>query len=273
MSEGMKGLLLVGGKSSRMGSDKAGLILRDGLTQRERGIKLLKSVCDQVFISTSEDTGEENTIPDAFGSVGPLGAIASAQQADPDAAWLVLACDLPMLEQEHLETLQSARDPEHDATYFASASDGLPEPLCAIWEPSSAAGVHNAIENGQACPRSVLKSLRGHALPSPGMWTLANTNTEADLVEIRARLNNSTTTKTITVAYFAQLRELVGSDSELIETDSETPAGLFEEIRAKYHIPLKRKGMMVAVNGDFTDWAHPITDGEEIVFIPPVAGG
>ena len=273
MDDCLKGLLLVGGKSSRMGSDKAGLILRDGLTQRERGIKLLKSVCERVFISTGDETGEENTIPDAFGSVGPLGAIASAQQADPDTAWLILACDLPMLEQEHLETLQNARDPKLDATYFASATDNLPEPLCAIWEPSSAAAVRSALENGKRCPRSVLRQLNGNALPSPGLWPLANTNTEADLVEIRARLNKSTKTKTVTISYFAQLRELTGTGQETLSTGCETPAGLFEEIRAKYRIPLKRKGIMVAVNDEFTDWTHPLADGEEIVFIPPVAGG
>lgn len=129
-----------------MGSDKSELILRNGLTQKERGIKLLESVCDQVFISTSEDKGEENTIPDAFGSVGPLGAIASAQQADPDAAWLVLACDLPMLEQDHLQTLVDSRDSTLDATYFTSSTDNLPEPLCAIWEPSSASAVRAALD-------------------------------------------------------------------------------------------------------------------------------
>ena len=53
----MKGLLLIGGKSSRMGSDKSELILRDGLTQKQRGTALLKSVCDEVFISTCKDTG------------------------------------------------------------------------------------------------------------------------------------------------------------------------------------------------------------------------
>ena len=79
--------------------------------------------------------------------------------------------------------------------------------------------------------------------------------------------------KNITVTYFAQLRELTGIGSEALKTDSVTPAGLFEEIRAKHNIPLKRKGMMVAVNGEFTDWTHPLTEGEEVVFIPPVAGG
>ena len=269
----MNGLLLVGGKSSRMGSDKSELILRDGLSQRERGIKLLESVCGQVFISTSEDTGEGHIIADAFGSVGPLGAIASAQQAKPDTAWLVLACDLPLLEQEHLQTLVDSRESTLDATFFTSSTDNLPEPLCAIWEPSSASAVSDALKNGKRCPRSVLAGLDCKPLLSPGFWTLANTNTEADLVEIRARLSKSNTVKNITVSYFAQLRELTGTSGEALETDAETPAGLFEEIRAKYHIPLKRKGMMVAVNGNFSDWAHPITDGEEIVFIPPVAGG
>ncbi|HAC80372.1 MAG TPA: bifunctional molybdenum cofactor guanylyltransferase MobA/molybdopterin-guanine dinucleotide biosynthesis adaptor protein MobB, partial [Deltaproteobacteria bacterium] len=90
----MKGLLLVGGKSSRMGADKSELVLRDGLSQRERGIQLLESVCDDVFVSTCEATEEPNTIADAFGSIGPLGAIASAQRNDPDSAWLVPACGL-----------------------------------------------------------------------------------------------------------------------------------------------------------------------------------
>lgn len=273
MNHCIKGLLLVGGKSTRMGSDKSELVLREGLTQRERGIKLLESVCDETFVSTREDTGEKNTIPDAFSSIGPLGAIASAQQAHPGAVWLVLACDLPLLEPSHLQALVDAREGEYDATYFTSATDGLPEPLCAIWEPTSANAVRATVDAGKRCPRSVLKHINGKAIPPPGFWTLANTNTEADLIEVSARLNQTTSVKNITVTYFAQLRELTGTDSESIQTDSETPAGVFDEIRAKHNIPLKRKGMMVAVNGDFTDWTHPLADGEEVVFIPPVAGG
>ena len=92
-------------------------------------------------------------------------------------------------------------------------------------------------------------------------------------MEIRARIDNTTAEKTITLSYFAQLRELTGTASESHTTSSVTPAGVFEEMRAKYQIPLKRKGMMVAINGDFTDWSHPLAEGEELVFIPPVAGG
>jgi len=256
----MKALLLIGGKSSRMGTDKSELIFRDGLTQKQRGLQLLTSVCDEVFISVRDKASAAKesspTIIDAYGPIGPLGAIASAQQHDPNSPWLVLACDLPMLETSHLQQLIDIRNTDgqnKDATYFTSATDGFPEPLCTIWEPSSAPAVTAARTDGRRCPRSVLKHLNGHAVPSPGLWTLANTNTESDAIEIRARLNQTNTVK--------------------IQTDSETPAGLFEEIRAKHSIPLKRKGMMVAINGEFTDWTHPLTDGEEIVFIPPVAGG
>ncbi len=268
----MKGLLLVGGKSSRMGTDKSEMIFRDGLTQRERGTQLLESVCDEVFISVAEGSGE-NIIPDAFGNIGPLGAIASAQKHSPDATWLILACDLPLIEQNHLADLASAHSPDIKASYYNSATDGLPEPLCAIWSPSSALAVTAAIISKQRCPRSVLGKITGRGLEAPGLWTLANTNTEADAIEIRARIDGSITEKTVTVSYFAQLRELTGTSSENIRTESTTPAGLFEEIRAKHSISLKRKGMMVAINGDFTDWTHPLKDGEEIVFIPPVAGG
>jgi len=276
----MNALLLIGGQSSRMGTDKSTLVFRDGLTQKERGLQLLSSVCEQVFISVrDEDAAAQESAPtivDAFGPVGPLGAIASAQQHDPNASWLVLACDLPMIEKEHLQTLINAHNQDgkdKDAIYYSSATDGFPEPLCAIWEPSSAAAVTAAMNDGRRCPRSVLKKLDGLALPSPGLWTLANTNTESDAIEIRARINQTNTMKTVTVTYFAQLKELTGLSEESIQTDSETPAGLFEEIRAKHNISLKRKGMMVAINGDFSDWTHPLADGEEIVFIPPVAGG
>ena len=268
----MNGLLLVGGKSSRMGTDKSEMIFRDGLSQREHGLKLLESVCDQVYTSVAEGDGE-NTIADSFGDAGPLGAIASAQQAHQDTTWLVLACDLPLLEKEHLQSLVSAHAADVPATYFSSATDGLPEPLCAIWSPATASRVLESGQSGKRCPRAVLRSLNGQALPSPGLWPLANTNTEADAMEIRARLEGKTSEKTINLTYFAQLRELIGTDSESHRTDSVTPAGVFEEIRAKYQLPIKRKGMMVAVNGDFTDWTHPLTEGEEIVFIPPVAGG
>lgn len=270
----MNGLLLIGGKSSRMGKDKSELILRDGLTQKERGIKLLESVCDHVYISTHANSlPGANIIPDAFGSIGPLGAIASAQQAHPDTAWLVIACDLPLIEKEHLEALAKARTNEHAAVYYTSAIDQQPEPLCAIWEASSASAVSEAINNKTLCPRNVLKKINCQELPALNPWVLTNTNTPADIIEVNGRLENKLVSKTVTITYYAQLRELTGQSSEKHTTEALTPAGVYEEINAKHNLNLKRKNMMIAIDGEFTDWTHILADGQELVFIPPVAGG
>lgn len=270
----MNGLLLIGGKSSRMGEDKSEIIFRDGLTQKERGIQLLQSVCDDVYLSTSADSPiADKSIPDTFGPIGPLGAIASAQKAHPDTAWLVLACDLPLLEKKHLEELASNRSENHAAVYYTSTIGKQPEPLCAIWEPSSADAVSKAITDGRLCPRHVLNDLACNALPSLDTWVLANTNTPADMIEVISRLQGDNQDQEVTISYYAQLRELTGKSSETIITSSVTPSGVYEEIRAIYNLDLKRKNMMVAIDGEFTDWTHQLADGEEIVFIPPVAGG
>ena len=270
----MNGLLLIGGKSSRMGTDKAELVIRDGMSQKQRGLKLLSTFCENVYLSTSEALStSEPYISDRFGSIGPLGAIASAQQSQPNTAWLVLACDLPMIEEVHLQNLIDARNEQKDAVYYKSASDQNPEPLCAIWEACSAQHVTTAIKNGSYCPRDLLKKLNGHSLEPLDLWSLANTNTPEDLIEIKTRINGEVSKKEITLTYFAQLRELIQKDSEQHITESVSPAGVFEEIRKKHTLQLKRRGMMVAINGEFSDWSHPLKAGDELVFIPPVAGG
>ena len=68
---------------------------------------------------------------------GPIAGIIAAQAQFPDAAWLVVACDLPQLDDTTLEDLKSRRDPRRLATAFLSDVDGMPEPLCAIYEPAS----------------------------------------------------------------------------------------------------------------------------------------
>ena len=73
--------------------------------------------------------------------------------------------------------------------------------------------------------------------------------------------------------YFAQLREKAGVDAETITTTAVTPAGLYEELKAQYRFPHKQKQIMVAINEDFATWETLLKDEDEVVFIPPVAGG
>ena len=160
------GLILAGGRSSRMQRDKAALSY-GGKSQLDRAYDLAARHADRVFVSVRASQTAEPTraakplIVDAFDGEGPIVGIRSALQAYPQVAWLVLACDLPFLSDAALAHLLTARDPRAVATAYASAHDGLPEPLCAVWEPAAGAALAAYQESGGHCPRKFL--LRGAA--------------------------------------------------------------------------------------------------------------
>jgi molybdopterin converting factor subunit 1 len=78
--------------------------------------------------------------------------------------------------------------------------------------------------------------------------------------------------KKITVEYFAVLREQAGLDREVVETDGATAADLYAELQQR-HSFADRTTLKVAVNDEFSDWNESLSDGDSVVFIPPVAGG
>jgi sulfur-carrier protein len=79
--------------------------------------------------------------------------------------------------------------------------------------------------------------------------------------------------KTIHLQYFALLREQRGLGSETLQTSAETAAQLYDELRSRHAFSLPAERLRVAVNGEFAPWTTSLTDGAQIVFIPPVAGG
>jgi len=186
------GLLLSGGASNRMQRDKAHVEYR-GEPQLLRAWRLLGQVTERAFVSVREDQGDDPLraglpmLVDSYDSIGPTAGILSAQDAYPGAAWLVLACDLPLLNVATLRSLLAQRDPAADATAFTSRHDGLPEPLCAIWEPASHALLLERYESGQFCPRKALLRSNSRLLSSPGQ-ALDNINTPADLEAMRSAL-------------------------------------------------------------------------------------
>jgi len=77
----------------------------------------------------------------------------------------------------------------------------------------------------------------------------------------------------VDIQYFAILRERAGVSRETVETAAATAADLYEELAARYDFGLSRALLRVAVNDEFADWSRPLTSGDRVVFIPPVAGG
>lgn len=78
---------------------------------------------------------------------------------------------------------------------------------------------------------------------------------------------------TITIQYFAILREQRGATREQLTTCAVTPESLYQELRAKYNFTLPIERVRAAVNGDFVTRDAVLQEGDDIVFIPPVAGG
>ena len=154
----LKGLVLSGGKSSRMGSDKGDLNYH-GVAQREYVANLLSSYCDEVRISLRDDQDIPSTYPtyvDLFSDMGPLGAILTAFKNEPDAAWLVAACDLPLIEQSTIDKLVKARQTNKEATAYKRSDAEWPEPLLAIWEPKIYSKALQILSLGIQCPRKLL---------------------------------------------------------------------------------------------------------------------
>lgn len=180
----LNGLVLAGGKSQRMGNPKD-KINWHGKEQRYYAADLLAPFCNEVFISCRQDQLENfdpnyNVLTDTFLNMGPFGGILSALRFQRDMAWLVVACDLPLLDEKSLEFLIENRNIEKTATTYESPFDGLPEPLITIWEPKSYPLLLNFLGSGITCPRKVLINSDTLILKPGNPDSLMNVNTPED---------------------------------------------------------------------------------------------
>lgn len=82
---------------------------------------------------------------------------------------------------------------------------------------------------------------------------------------------------TVTVLYFAWVRERIGKPKEAIETSAETVRELVEELRhrePRYSAAFEDlSALRVAVDQDLSDFDAPISGAREVAFFPPMTGG
>lgn len=189
MNKRIYGLVLAGGKSERMGRDK-GLIEYHGKPQRYFLADMVGEFCDQVYISCRQDQAAEITeagyqpLVDDGQATGQYGGILTALGAYPDTAWLVVACDLPLVDGAALDQLLTQRDDKKLATAYKNPDNDLPEPLLAIWEPASRDMLLRELDEGVTCPRKALiRNMADIKLIAPARPELvANANTPEDFL-------------------------------------------------------------------------------------------
>lgn len=214
------GLILVGGRSSRMGQDKGALEYIAGINQVTHLHSLLSEICKSVFIScrpeqitaeflspwrkSEELLFDDEIFNNTFDTVsvrpleGPLIGILSAFKKYPESNWLVVACDLPFLTKEslcyllekHLSAMTSAvtayLNPDPDRNW--------PEPLCAIYTNSAQKYLLEHVDQGFKCPRKILTSMLQQnlvntiSLRKEDLNALSNINTPQEFKEAKSNL-------------------------------------------------------------------------------------
>jgi len=147
-TKSVTGIVLAGGRSSRMGSDKSLMVL-NGKTLVEYAIDALKPLCNKVVISSNnfiyEFTGCE-VWPDELPDRAPMIGIYSCLKRSETEINIILSCDMPLMSTAMLEYLlnQSAN---HDIT-VPIQEDHRIEPLCGIYKKSAVEILMDFIDNG-----------------------------------------------------------------------------------------------------------------------------
>ena len=151
----VKGLVLVGGKSTRMGQNKAELQYH-GKPQQQFAKELLENNQLETYYSVNKATKKQNQIADTFLHLGPFGGICSAFQKDPNTAWLVMATDVPFVTTKVIQQLLQHRNPSKVATAIKGRNKEFVEPLITIYEPKAYPILLQYLAQGYSCPRKML---------------------------------------------------------------------------------------------------------------------
>ncbi len=185
--EGWTGVVLAGGKSSRMGSDKA-LIEIDGRSLLDRALdKLDPHVNELLVIGEPEKYGVVGpfVVADEWLGKGPLGGLSTAMRYASNDRLLVIACDLPGLNDRLFELLKSQLGNATEAV--VPKHEGLIEPLAAVYHRNAQPAFRRCVELDVLKMSDALSQVRTsyvEVIPGSDGWPMdlfRNINAPGDL--------------------------------------------------------------------------------------------
>lgn len=176
----LNGFVLAGGKSTRMGRDKALLDWR-GRTLIEHMVELLSVAADQVHVVGREP------LPDRLPGLGPLSGIATALEASETDANLVVAVDLPLLTKDFLKHLKSRI--ESSTHPILACKVGSYFPLCVGIRKILLPEIQRRLAANELSVRALLENCDPEIVAWPDLSIFRNVNTGK---EYRAALDFGT---------------------------------------------------------------------------------
>jgi molybdenum cofactor guanylyltransferase len=192
----MVGVILSGGQSSRMGSDKGLLKTADGETWVKKAFTLVQQVVTEVVVSVN--AGQVNNYRSVFAPKqlvtdsaqipvkGPLLGLLSTHLRFPDKELLLLACDMVQMDKNVLLTLIDQYNTYNGKDVYLFLNDGVAEPLCAVYTAPALAKLLESYKTGQRnrwSMKYILSELEVHNSLLLPEWTpfFANINTKEEL--------------------------------------------------------------------------------------------
>jgi len=190
----LSGVVLAGGQSRRMGTDKAALPFGDA-TLLERVLRAVGACCRQVVVVTSGSRPYPGlavpVVVDRWPGRGPLAGIEAGLRACPTPYAAVVACDLPFLRPRLLCGLAEAAR----GVQAAVPVTDRPHPLCAVYRRDAAGVADEVLQAGGGSVRDLLGRLRVRYVPEdvlrrwdPELASLVNVNTPEEYAQALARL-------------------------------------------------------------------------------------
>ncbi|NVJ89954.1 MAG: NTP transferase domain-containing protein [Flavobacteriaceae bacterium] len=183
----LKGLVLAGGKSTRMGKDKTNLNYF-GKPQKVFAKELLEYNKLPTFYSVQQ-AKNETEISDKFLNLGPFGGICSAFQEDPNSAWFVLATDVPFVNDKLVKLLLKKRNISKVATAIKGKNKPFVEPLITIYEPKAYPILLQYLAQGYSCPRKMLINSDVEIVEVDDEF-IRNVNTPEEFEAVKAEITN-----------------------------------------------------------------------------------
>ncbi len=157
----ISGIVLAGGRSTRMGQDKASLPFGDE-TMLDRVVRVVRGVVDEVIVVARPDQGGGSpqlrgggnpflglpvrVVHDPIADLGPLAGIAAGLSASASELNIIIACDMPLIRPEILRRLIELRG---DADICLAVVDGHASPLCAVYRTTVARTAQALLDSGE----------------------------------------------------------------------------------------------------------------------------
>lgn len=182
------GIVLAGGRSSRLGRPKA-LACVGGEPIIVRVVRALRAVCDEIVVVANDPAIAQpldavRVVCDEMPYEGPLAGIASGLAAATTDPCVVVACDMPFIDPAVIARLTRLCD-DVDAV-VPRGPDGVPQPLHAVYRRTSETAIRSALSGGERRARAIvgLLEVRYHDEPDGRSWW--NVNTPDDLQRAQA---------------------------------------------------------------------------------------